>query len=422
MKFLNRFKIAVLGTVLFTSCVTETIDIDRKGQGEGTAVFNVRIKTPEKNETRAVSQVTDFPLDVYDAEGKQVLSYNAISEIPEQVVMAVGNYVVQSHTPGIIQKKMSYPYYNGTETMEILKGVTSNVDIVCKMQNSLIAVNYTQEFRDVFQSWEITISDGSETVLSFTNTEFTNAVYWYFGEEGVKELTVNFRGVTADGSRITSRSLLTKDQADERYDEDRENFGGGDALTLNFSPTESTDGKINSISINANVTFTETNEEITVIVVDKPGFEGGGDVPGGDEPGDDPKIVLNLPQNMVVSPGIDPSLGDTYIKCENGIKSLIVKISSTSEDMMSSLADLNRGYGVDFVSGAEVVDNTQMVELFEALNQPLSVPAQGDKEYTFPIGNFFNLLTLLPGAHTFDLVITDMKGGTKNGSLTLTVN
>ncbi|MDE5561238.1 MAG: DUF4493 domain-containing protein [Bacteroidaceae bacterium] len=422
MKFLNKFKIGVLCTVLFTSCVTETIDIDRSAQGEGTAVFNVRVKTPEKTETRAVSQVTDFPLDVYDAEGKQVLSYNAISEIPEQVVMAVGNYVVQSHTPGIIQKRMSDPYYSGTETMEILKGVTSNVDIVCKMQNSLITVNYSQEFRDVFQSWEITISDGSETVLSFTNTEFTNAVYWYFGEEGAKELTVNFRGMTADGSRITSRSLLTKDQADESYDDDRENFGGGDALTLNFSPTESTDGKINAISINANVTFTETNEEVTVIVVDKPGFEEGGNQ-GGDEPGnDDSKILLNLPQNMVLAPGTDPSLGNTYIKCENGIKSIVVKMSSTSEDMLSSLADLEDGYHVDFVNGAEVVGNTQMVNLFTELGQTLTVPAQGDKEYTFPIGNFFSLLQVLPGAHTFDLVITDMKGGKKEGSLTLTVN
>lgn len=125
---------------------------------------------------------------------------------------------------------------------------------------------------------------------------------------------------------------------------------------------------------------------------------------------------------MVVSAATDPSLGDTYIAAENGIKSIKVKMSSTSEDMISSLNDLAGNYdGVDFISGAEVVGNQEMVRLFGDLGQTLAVPAEGDTEYTFPIGNFFTLLAFLPGEHTFTLTITDMQGNTKDGLLKLTV-
>jgi hypothetical protein len=62
-----------------------------------------------------------------------------------------------------------------------------------------------------------------------------------------------------------------------------------------------------------------------------------------------------------------------------------------------------------------------VVTLFDVLEKPLSVPAEGDKEYVFPIGNFFTLLTALQGDHTFVLTVTDMNGETKDGKLTLTV-
>ena len=68
-----------------------------------------------------------------------------------------------------------------------------------------------------------------------------------------------------------------------------------------------------------------------------------------------------------------------------------------------------------------MVENKKLVDLFKDLQQTLSVPNKGDKEYTFPIGNFFKLLVYLAGDHTFDLIITDMSGNTKSGKLVLTV-
>ena len=422
MRISSKLLLGAMSISALTACTSETFD-GFGGKETGVAQFNIDIKNPE---SRAVSETRDFPVKIYNAQGEKVFSYDAASLIPEKVIMEVGNYTVESNTPGIIRKTMTEPYYKGTEPMEILKGITTNVEVICKMQNSLISVSYGEDFKQVFSSWEITISDNVDTNYGFTQNT-GSSIYLYFGEEGAKELTVNFRGVTTEGSTIASRSKLTKNQADESYDDDRENFTGGDALKLNFTPTESTEGKITDILINADVVFEETTSDVIVDVIDKPGFEeGGSETPGGDTPidptpGDDNAITLNLPSNMTVSEATDPALGDTYIKADNGLKSIQVKISSTSDEMISSLQDLSAGYDVDFIAGAEVVQNQKLVNLFTDLGQTLTVPNEGDTEYTFPIGNFFGLLAYIAGDHTFDLIITDMNGNTKSGKLVLTV-
>ena len=422
MKLYNTFLAGVMGLAAFTSCSNEELDAKFTDGSYGTMDLSVDVVKPE---TRTETEVQDFPVVILDESGKQVESYNTVAEVPSSIKLGVGNYVVQSHTPGAIKKKMTEAYYSGETDVEIMKDITSKVDVVCKMQNSIVTVGYDTEFASVFSTWEITVSDGSETVLSFTNNS-TSSVYWYFGEDGVKELTVNFRGTTAEGTTIAARYVLTKDQADESYDDDRENFCGGDAVKLNFKPTESTEGSVTKVTINADVTFVETNENVNVDVVDvsnlTPEVDPDPDTP---DSGDDEAITLNLPADIafpVFGAGdVDASLGDTYIAATSGLKSIKVSIESTSAEMVSSLGDLNTQYGVDFINGAEIVGNQSVVSLFNDLNQPLSVPAEGDTEYTFPIGNFFGLLQVLQGEHTFNLVVTDMNGDTKEGKLKITI-
>ena len=423
MDMKNSLLMGALSAFALTSCVNENDDLYKVGQSMGTLELDVDILQPI---SRAITEVDNFPVYLYDAEGKLVQSWSTVPEVPEKITLSVGNYTVESHTPGEIAKQMSSPYYKGAKDVEILKGVTSGVQVVCRMENSPITVSYSDDFTDVFASWEITIDDSeggstSNTALSFTNTSSAAPVYLYYGENGVKELKVNFRGTTKDGSTVVSKQVLTKNQADTHYDNDRENFGGGDAVVVNFTPVEATSGKV-TIGITATITFDETVEDVLINVVDNGNFKP--DTPDDPTPGDDPVdngITLNLPNNMTVSAATDKSLGDTYIKCENGIKSIRVAIVSTSSEMIESLGDLNTNYGVDFIGGAEIVGNQDVVQLFQDLNQPLSVPAQGDIDYTFPIGNFFGLLGFLSGQHTFNMVVEDMEGNKKNGTLTLTV-
>lgn len=426
MNIKNSLFLSALSVVALTSCVSENDDLGKIGKEMGAMELNVDIVQPE---TRSVTEVDNFPVVIYDAEGNVVESWDAVSDVPSKVTMSVGNYNVVSHTPGKITKKMNNPYYQGSKAVEVVKGITSEVEVLCKMENSPISVAYDDDFKSVFAAWEITVDDGEggTTVLSFTNTTSSAPVYWYFGENGAPELTVNFRGTTVEGSTVVARNTLTKDQADESYRDDRPNFVGGDALTLNFKPVESTDGKINSITINASVTFTETNENVNVVVVDKSGMDEGGNEPGpGPDPGTDDKITLTIPAPVtltaVTSQTADPSSGDVIMTAEKGLKSVMVKVNSSSEEMMGSLEAVADEYPtVTLVSGCEVVGNQGLVGFLDGLGKVITVPAQGDTSYTFPVGQFYGFLGLLPGVHKFVMTVEDMEGNKKTGTVQVTI-
>lgn len=405
-----------------SSCLSEAFDLGDGSKDKGNLELNVDIATPQN---RAQTYVSDYPVVIYDGEKKVVASYNTVSAVPSTLTLTTGNYSAESHTPGNIQSVMNAPYYKGFKEFEILKDVNTQVDVICKMQNSQINIKYTEEFTKLFTSWTITFDDGTSNAISFSENSTANSVYWYLGENGVKELNLNFRGETTTGNVIASRNVLTKDDASSSYDDDRENFGGGDILNFTFNPTDATDGVVNSVTITADVTFSETNESVNINVIDVPGYQEEEEPtpgPGGDDNG----ITLTLPNAVSMTAAeasvADPSTGDVRIQCENGVKSILVKVTSTSASMIEQLTEVGNQYeGVDLVNGCEVVANQNLVSFLEGLDKTITVPAAGDKDYTFPVGQFYGFLGILPGTHNFTLTVIDAEDNQKVGTVQVTI-
>lgn len=425
---LNKIFLGCAAAMALASCVNEDFS---KSAGKDSGRLEVGVETLEPMKTRAGEYtVTNFPVTIYEADGTtKVQSYETVSAMPAQILLPTGNYVLEAHTPGVMERIMNAPYYKGTETSEIKKDVTTQSTITCKMANTSVTVHYDQDFLDLFTSWTITFDDGKDNAVSFTNENGNSpaTLYWDLGN-GVEKLTVNFRGVNKDGT-VTAKNELTKSQATETYDGQSINFAGGDAVVVNFTPVEATTGYV-TVGITANI-FGTNAESVPAIVeiVDNGTFtpDEGGEEPGpGPQPGDDDAITLTLPAPITFAKNNAPtdlSLGDVHIAAEKGIKSLMVTAESTSQDMVTSLEAVGAGYGLDFINaGVEVVGNTSLVEFFKSLGKNLSVPTEGDTSYDFPVGNFFSLLQVMLGTHKFHLIATDMEGNTKNGEVVITVN
>lgn len=423
---MNISKILMLGA-LATMCLSSCMNEDFPSADSRKGSMSLTVDQLAPSATRAV-ETADFPVAIYSMEDNQeFVSYEKASLVPSKLVMPVGNYYAEAHTPGVLDKIMSTPYYAGRDDFEILQSINTVSTVVCRMANGSFTVRFTDTFAEAFNSWTVTIDDGTASAIIYTSDRdgLNPATLYMRFEENVSSLNVNFVGTTVSGNRITASNTLTKKQASEQYDSDTEFFSGGDAIVIIFNTVESTEGDVTGVTVNASISFEESEEDFDMEVEDNVTEEEGGDTPGdgGDTPGGDSSaIIMDLPEDMTVSATTDPSLGDTYISAANGLKSIVVKMSSTSEAMISSLQDLSANYaGVDFIGGAEVVGNQNMVALFSDLGQTLAVPSVGDTQYTFPIGNFFTLLAFLPGEHTFTLTITDTQGNTKNGVLKLTV-
>ena len=414
MKILKHILVGTTALLGLYSCTNENLSTTENRMG------SMSLNVDKLYPTRAV-ETNDYPVAIYSLDDNFHISYERADQVPNKLKMNIGLYYAEAHAPGVMDKIMDAPYYAGRDTFEILQNINTESTVVCRMANGCISVCYSQQFIETFTDWTVTVNDGGESAIVYTRTDhgLTPSPLYIRFEENVQMLIVNFAGTTVGGNRITTASTLTKQQASERYDSDTKNFEGGDHIVINFEPVEGTEGEVTGITITANIKFEESEEDFEMEVEDF--------IPE-DEEEDDPTeentaITLNLPKDMVVSGATDPALGNTYIAAEHGIKSILVKMTSTSDEMITSLEDLKSEWDVDFLSGTEVVGNQNMVKLFAKLtpDNPLNVPSVGDKEYTFPIGNFFTLLQFLPGEHTFSLTIVDMEDNIKNGFLKLTV-
>lgn len=427
MKLFNIFSLGVLMACAFSSCEMKkelTSDLEESFE-MGALELDVTVKQPVSN-SRAESNVptNNFPVVIQGtSEGIEDVKkeYNTVDGVPETIQVPVGNYNVSSHTPGELQKKMDAPYYAGNTDITVTKDIETVANVVCKMANSRIQVNYGDEFKTSFKSWTITVDDGSETVLTFTNEDENPApVYWLF-DENVKSITVNITATKMNGNTVKDRRVFTKSDASENYEDVGDAFTGGDAIEINMGITESTTGNVTGITISANITFENHEETVDIPTIDEPQEP--------IEPTPEGEVTLNLPADVTysISAGDAPASADAYIASEAGLDKIVVTIVAGNKDFQDILVDLTMD-GQSFLSengGVDLIDNSDFGNLVSTVDS--EAPTDGCKEYTFPIGAFFTFLNMTGAtdsgkSHEFHITVTDKNGEEATGVFKVTIN
>lgn len=382
----------------------------------GALELGVSVKQPV-SQTRADASDIDtntFPITVKGTSAEVdtiVRNYNTLAEMPASITVPVGTYNVSSHTPGTLEKQMTAPYYSGDTEVTVTKDITSSVNVVCRMANSRIQLNYGEDFKKAFSEWTITIDDGSEMALSYTQENLNpEAVYWYFGDN-VTAIKVNITAKTTAGNTVTQSQTFRKADASENYEEVGDNFTGGDALQINMGTVESATGTVTGITINTHITFEDESESVEI------------PTPGGGP------VALDLPADVTysISEGTAPSSADAYIASEAGLDKIVVTITAGNDAFQAILVDLTMD-GQSFLAengGVDLIDNADFGNLVSTVGS--TAPKDGDTSYTFPIGAFFTFLNMTgatdPGKqHEFHITVTDKNGETANGVFKVTIN
>ena len=429
---------AMCGLGLF-SCQLQDDLFGKKTEKEelGTLALSVIANAPASMSTKAEGTVDtkDFQVVIIGEEKSDGTTfsrtYDKVSEMPETIALSVGKYTVRSNTAGKLEKRMTHPYYAGNTELSITKNVTSEANVKCTMQNSRIQIQYSDEFKSAFQSWTVTMDDGTDSALSFDQTTDANTpIYWTF-EEGVSQVRLNIRAVTQEGNTITDSRTFLKSMVSEGYGDvnNSENFVGGDALVLDFKPSTADQlaGNVQGINVSLLITFAEHKEQVQIPVSDKeepetPTTPGKPEAPAVDG------LTLTLPNDITMKGDISdaPASADAVIEAKNGIRSMIVKIEPGGDGFREALTELeNRsaedGGPIHFLTGEELVGNTAVEQLFASLKFTLSAPQSGATSYTFPIGGFFKFMKNMQGAHKFHITLVDTTGKEVKGTLTITL-
>lgn len=436
---MKRYNILAIGTcalAMLASCeMKEELWGNKESNADGNLQLTVAVKEPVSM-TRAV-ETANFPVIIEGTAGSTSegvrREFAASSEVPANLPLSIGTYTVTAHTAGTIEKKMTAPYYYGSNSLEITKNVTTQAKVTCKMKNSRIQLIYGDKFESSFNSWIITIDDGSNTALSFNKTDNRGEepIYWYFDEETVSQITVNVKAVTIDGNSITSSYTYKKKDATGGYEEGVSDFfSGGDALKFNFDTTESLTGTVTGITVQTNISFEDYEESVEIPAYGEE--EGGGEEPS--EPTENLSIAYENDKNVISYPlSTPPASADVTIKAKNGIQSITVKITAGCDGFETILNDLKMdeqsflptGNGVDIVNNGSF--NTLLNSVFNPSGPEQTLtPQVGNTEYIFKVGAFFSFLnitgaTTREGGHQFNILVTDKKGETVEGQLYITI-
>ena len=343
--------------------------------------------------------------------------YETLAEMPASITVPVGQYTLSSRTPGTLEKQMTTPYYAGSTDITVSKDIASKADVVCRMANSRIQMNYGEDFKEAFSQWTITINDGSEMALSYTQENLTPApIYWHF-DDNVTTITVNIRATTTAGNTVSESRNFRKKDATENYEEVGEAFTGGDALEINMGTVTSSTGNLEGITINTNITFEDSSEAVEIPTHN----------PNPDPPVPGETISITEPEgNNYLTNGVDLAYGTTdypespvviNMSVQNGIQNMFVKVNTTNStfEMAAGLMGLTSGNGLDLASD----DAADLGSLF-------ALPQINDTIYSFTLNDA--LLSLLMngpgyvGEHKFTLTVIDKNNQQKSAILTIRVN
>ena len=359
--------------------------------------------------------------------------YESYADMENPVQLPVGEYTVSANTPGVIRSIMTTPYYKGSESLMISAGATEQVEVVCKMANTKIELDLPDGFNERFPSWTITFNNGAENTLAFgfgtsekVEGDGSSPIYWYLGETGASSITMNINATTSEGVVVTQSETFSKSDVEESYQDDEDNFVGGDALDIKINVTEEPDDSDKpeetkpqlSFGIIVDATFNNTNESVTIPVT--PGVSGGGESTGGETGGEgeeDAPITISdngtgyLTNGVTVTGGEFPTDVAVVMNAKNGIQSVYVKITTTNSTFEGMVRDMGLvdGDGMDLASEAAA-----------GLAYLFPLPQSGATEYTFSMsGTLFGLLGNFAGEHDFMLTVIDAEGNQESATLTI---
>lgn len=396
-------------------------------QVEATAPASLSTKADESS--NAVN-TSDFEVKVQgkaDTDVKDVVrTYPRVSELPQEITLPVGDYIVSSHTKGELLRQMDAPYYAGEKDMKITEGTTQQATVKCTMQNSRIQMTYSAEFLNAFSKWSITITDQSNQAINFTEKETApQPVYWYFEKE-TPSIKVHITATTKEGNTVSSEQVFSKSDASEKYPDVESNFfTGGDALIINLQPTTDTNGKV-KIGISVNIIFANYTEQVKIDVSDKePETPTTPTTPETTE-----KPTITLPADFSYSksdPTGKPASADAILKTPAGLKSAMVKIETDNPTFEKTLEIAAFDEPGALLKGTNLIDNKGIQDLFKSMKlketdgSPKKTPQAGATTYTFPIGAFFNFLDMFAGTHKFQLTVTDNNDQQVTDTITITI-
>lgn len=368
--------------------------------------------------------VDNYTLIVTNTETQEEAARGKVSELKNEngkVVLALGegSYAVTAYNyEGENVTVSERPYFKGEQTFSVKKGISTSVDLTCKLACVEVSIGLTSSFEEAFKDDYTVVVDNGDGASQVFDKNSIGKKYYYQTPDHQSTLNASIKATSVEGNFVELKATIQKPTDAEGGESDLE---GGDSFEIKLTEEGSTESSI-SIGITVDLTFTEVGETIEIpvgnIIYDGPENPGEG---GGEDP--EASITFEgLPATYTCTSGDSEIAGlqNVHILAPNGIKNLNVTISGEIAGLlgMVGLPETFDICNMDDDLKGKIIGLGLVTE--EEYNQ---LHAGTCTDFTFKLGG---LLVLIPqvvtsGSSTFNLAVSDGVN-TKDGDITVIVN
>ena len=166
-------RINVMAVVLALALVSAACSKQQREPGT-TLSFSVDTDAQVTEMTRSsVSDYTTLPeagkftIVVSGSDGSEV--YNGLLEAySASTALKAGNYTVKASYGSATDEGFDKPYFAGEKTFSITGGGNTNVSIPVALANSMIRMEYSDNFKAYYKDYSFTVKTGGGTEISFS--------------------------------------------------------------------------------------------------------------------------------------------------------------------------------------------------------------------------------------------------------------
>lgn len=380
--------------------------------------------------------INKYTLVVTNSDTQEEVAKAVVADLKNQegkiiIPLNEGNYSVQAYNyDGENVSVSERPFFKGEQTFSVAKGVSTSVNLPCKLACLEMELALTSSFTDAFQDdYAITIDNGENASQVFDKSCLGKK--YYFQTPTQKDcLNVAVKATSNEGNFI---ELLATVQKPADAEGGSSNLEGGDSFVINLTEDGATESHL-SIGLTVDLTFTEEGQTIEIpvenITYTDPEEPGEGGETDTEEPDGESTLTVtgvpatyNLSLAELMESGQMPTI-QVDMASENGIKSLIVSIESDNETFPILLAGMDLDKPFDLCNLEDRPDAKAELESLPLITEETynQLHSGNLTSYTFDVTS---LVALLPGqglmgCHKFTLTISD-GNETKEGTLTVNV-
>lgn len=164
--------------------------------------LRLEVGTDKTTQTRAEDEYNpkQIAVKIVNSAGKTVEETDDWTTWTEAIELPVGTYTIEASSAGFDGKTAGWdkPYYAAKETVDIKMNTNTSKEIVCKLANVLVTVEFSDDFRAAFQSAVVGVSDksNSDNKVTFEMRQASETGKAYFPvTDLISNLTVsNYKG------------------------------------------------------------------------------------------------------------------------------------------------------------------------------------------------------------------------------------